>query len=372
MKIKPFGVEIWMNEHENDCKYNLAETCCASISVRQLLELTGESERHLQALLDLRMTYGDITGSPAIKEAICALYSGQKPENITITHGGIGANALSLYTLVERGDRVVSVLPTYQQHYSIPEAIGADVQILRLRPENRWLPDLDELRNLATPGTKLICINNPNNPTGALMDETMLREIVEIARGCGAWLLCDEVYRGVIHRDGDCTLSVADLYERGISTASLSKPYSLAGLRVGWVAGPPEFIEQVNGYRDYHIISVGMVDDYLGTLALRHRDRLLHRNVALARHNADLLAQWMQAQPLLSYIPPAAGTTAFVKFEPDMPSAQFCQRLQDETGVFFVPGSAFDVEGHFRIGFANETPILEEGLAVFSNWLKQF
>ncbi|WP_037961639.1 aminotransferase class I/II-fold pyridoxal phosphate-dependent enzyme, partial [Streptomyces violens] len=138
-------------------------------------------------------------------------------------------------TLVEPGDHIVAVVPTYQQHYSIPDSYGARVDHLTLREEHGWLPDLDELDRLVTPETKLIAVNNPNNPTGALIDAAGLTRIAKIADRVGAWVLCDEVYRGV-DQDGDgFTASIADLYERGISTGSMSKPYSLAGLRLGWI-----------------------------------------------------------------------------------------------------------------------------------------
>ena len=214
MHIKPFGVEIWMNEFELKCELNLAETCVESITIAQLLELTGRNDRSLSELLPMKMTYGAIEGSDRLRDAIAALYEKQRRHNIVTTHGTIGANSLVHQALVSRGDRVVSVVPTYQQHYSIPESLGADVQLLRLRTENQFLPDLDELRSLAIPGTKLIAINNPNNPTGALMDRAMLEHIVAIARDCGAWLLCDEVYRGTDQQGSGTTVSIADLYER--------------------------------------------------------------------------------------------------------------------------------------------------------------
>ncbi|NTW03197.1 MAG: aminotransferase class I/II-fold pyridoxal phosphate-dependent enzyme, partial [Oscillochloris sp.] len=235
MKIRDFGVEIWMNRFETRCELNLAETCVASLTIDELLTLAGTTDTDLMAeLRPMQLTYGAIEGSVRLRGLIAGTYAHQSPEQIVVTHGAIGANALVHETLVEPGDRVISVLPTYQQHYSIPESYGADVQILRLREENGFLPDLDELRALATPGTKLIAINNPNNPTGAVMDRTLLEQIVAIARERDAWLLSDEVYRG-LGDDGDATIpAIVDLYEKGISTGSMSKVYSLAGLRLGW------------------------------------------------------------------------------------------------------------------------------------------
>ena len=147
MKIRDFGVEMWMNAYETHCRWNLAETCVASLSVGELLELSGRKEAVMEELSATRLTYGDIEGSPRLRKAIAGLYRSVSPEDITVTNGAIGANALAMLTLVEPGDRVISVLPTYQQHYSIPESIGAEVGILRLREEKAWLPDLDELRD---------------------------------------------------------------------------------------------------------------------------------------------------------------------------------------------------------------------------------
>ena len=236
MKIKPFAVEEWMNAWEVGAKYNIAETCVDSISMNDLFELTGEDKTEfLNRLCARRLSYGDIEGLPEFRKGVCGLYKTLNIENIVPTHGASGANHHVFYALISPGDRVVSIMPTYQQLYSIPESYGADVQILYLSKENNYLPDLEKLRRLVTPKTKMICINNPNNPTGALMSEQMLRKIVEIARSADAWILCDEVYRHLSQEDGWCP-SIVDLYEKGISVSSMSKVFSLAGLRLGWIA----------------------------------------------------------------------------------------------------------------------------------------
>ena len=187
MEIDPFGVEIWMNEFETKCELNLAETCVESLTIAQLLQIAGRNHADLHELLPMKMTYGAIEGSDRLRQAIAALYASQMPENIVVTHGTIGANSLVHQTLVSQGDQVIAIVPTYQQHYSIPASIGANVSPLRLREDNGFLPDLGELRRLVTSHTKLIAINNPNNPTGALIDRPMLVEIAAVARSCGAW-----------------------------------------------------------------------------------------------------------------------------------------------------------------------------------------
>ena len=371
MKIKVFGVEQWMNEWETKCAYNVAETCVESITVKELLQMAGVTpEQMTQDLMSKKLTYGWIEGSAKVRELIAGLYQKQSAANVVTTHGCIGANMLVHETLVEPGDHVISVIPTYQQHYSIPESFGANIETLRLKPENGFLPDLNELRAMVKPDTKLICINNPNNPTGALMDEAMLREICDIARSVDAWLLCDEVYRGLTQSE-EYSPSVADLYEKGISTGSMSKVFSLAGLRFGWIAAPKELIAAVLYHRDYNTISVGMLDEYFAELALGAKDKILERNRAIIRENLQILDDWVKTTPRVSYVKPKAGTTAFVHIDTKLTSHEFCERLVKEKGVMFTPGSALHTEGFVRVGFANNKEVLKKGLELTAEFLKE-
>lgn len=371
MKIRPFGVEQWMNEWETRCEYNLAETCVESLTMQQLLDMTGKTQEVLDEMLKIKMTYGHITGSQRLRELISAQYSHQTAENILITHGAIGANALIYETLVEPGDTVISVLPTYQQHYSIPASYGADVRILPLREDNGFLPDVQELKSLINEKTKLIAINNPNNPTGALIDEQLLGQIVEVARLAGAWLLCDEVYRGTDQKGDGYTAAMADLYEKGISTASMSKAYSLAGLRLGWIAAPVELLKEVEIHRDYNTVSVGILDDYFASLALENREKILARNQKMLRDNLEILDAWVSNEPLISYVKPRSGTTALLKYDLPIGSRQFCVDLLKRYGVMFTPGEALDMEGYLRIGFANNSEVMKQGLAMVSRFIKE-
>ncbi len=369
MKIKPFGVEMWMNEFETTCELNLAETCVESLTIAQLMALSDKDETGLAELLPMKMTYGAIEGSDRLRDAICTLYEHQARNNILVTHGAIGANSLVHQTLLSHGDPVISLVPCYQQHYSIPESIGAEVQLLHLREENDFLPDLDELRAMTSPGTRLIAMNNPNNPTGSLMDRAMLEDIASIARDCDAWILCDEVYRGTDQSASGMTISIADIYEKGISTASMSKAFSLAGLRLGWITAPGEIVESLMIHRDYNTISVGMVDDYFATLALENKDSILARSQQITRGNLAILSDWVDREPLISWVRPRSGTTALLKYDIDMPSRDFCVRLLQQTGVLFTPGSALSMEGYVRIGYANNPEILSAGLRRVSEFL---
>ena len=372
MKIKPFAVEEWMNEYEEDARYNIAETCVDSITLDELFALCGtDREAFLEPLCARRLTYGAIIGSPALRAGICRLYRSLQPEEIVTTHGAAGANHHVFYSLVEPGDRVISVMPSYQQLTSIPEAYRADVQILKLRRENGYLPDLEELRRLAVPGTKLICINNPNNPTGSLMGAELLTEIVEIARSVDAYVLCDEVYRHLGQEDGWCD-SIVDLYEKGISVSSMSKVFSLAGLRLGWIATHDKAaMQQFLSHRDYNHISCGMLDEALAALALEHSGRILQRNRNLVRENLAFLDAWLRKEPHLSYCKPQAGTTALVFYDFDIPSYDFCRRMFEKTGAFVTPGDCFEQPRSFRIGYACDRQVLKDGLAALSAFVKK-
>ena len=315
MKIAPFQVEEWMNAYETGARYNIAETCVDSVSIDELFALCGEDkDAFWREFSARRLTYGDIEGAPAFKEGVCKLYHTLRPDELVTTHGASGANHHVFYSLVEPGDRVISIMPTYQQLYSIPEGYEADVRVMQLTPENGYLPDLDELRALAVPGTKLICINNPNNPTGALMGGELLREIVEIAKSVDAYILCDEVYRHLTQEDVWCE-SIVDLYDKGISVSSMSKVFSLAGLRLGWIATHDKaLMKALLSHRDYNHVSCGMFDEALAAVALTHSDALLSRNRGIVRENLAILDAWVRSEPRIHYHKPQAGTTALVYY----------------------------------------------------------
>jgi aspartate/methionine/tyrosine aminotransferase len=371
VRIAPFMVEQWMNDHETTATWNTAETCVDSLRLEELLELSGERDEVLRRLLETRLAYGDIVGSPRLRTAIAALYGERvTAADVVTANGAIGANSLALLALVEPGDTVVCVKPTYQQLYSMPEALGATVRSLQLREADGYLPDVAELRSLVDERTRLIVLNNPNNPTGALMGETLLREIVEVARAADAWVLCDEVYRMLEHEPGTTAPSIVDLYEKGVSSGSTSKSYSLAGLRTGWVAGPADVVARCVEMRDYTTISCGVLDDALATVALEHRAAILERSLRIVRGNLAVVDEWLAGEPRLHYVRPRAGTTALIHYDYSLPSFELCQAMFDFNGAFVVPGAAFACEHAFRLGYACARDVLVGGLAAISAYLR--
>lgn len=369
MNIKKFKVEEWMNEYEKEAIYDIAGTCVKNFSLSEFFSFCDvDKKSFLSEFSSKSLGYGNIPGSPEFRNGVCYLYKTLKPENILSTIGAAGANHLVFYSLIEPNDEVVSVLPTYQQLYSIPESFGADVKILKLKPENNFLPDLNELESLVTKKTKLICLNNPNNPSGSLMDETMLKEIVRIASKFGAYILCDEVYRGL--EQGETAPSITDIYEKGISTGSMSKTFSLAGIRLGWVAtNDKNAFDSLMSHREYNMISCSMFDEAVGALALQNSDKIISRNNKILSENLLVLDDWIHKQSNYSYIKPQAGTTALLFYDSDLSSGDFCDRLSKRNGVFTTPGFCFEMEKCFRIGYGGDNTVLRTALTKLNEFL---
>ncbi|KAF4541767.1 1-aminocyclopropane-1-carboxylate synthase [Lasiodiplodia theobromae] len=396
VNLEPFGVEEWMDAHENSAKYNLAETCCASISIEDLQALAEDpSEKSVSILTTSeKLTYGAIRGSEALRKNLSNLYSSRAtsrlPEdNILITPGAIMANTLVFYALVGPGDHVIVHHPTYQQLYEVPKSLGAEVDLWEAKAEKDWVPDLEELKALVRPNTKLIVVNNPNNPTGAILPKSLLQDLIDFAATKSITILSDEVYRPIFHSispiDDAFPPSILSLgYEHTIATGSLSKAYSLAGIRVGWIASrSAALVEKMAAARHYTTISVSSLDQQVAARALSPSTvhALLARNIGLAKANLEILEKFVtKHDDVVDWVKPKAGTTAFLRFHREgeggepVDAAKFCKTLLDETGVLFVPGpESFGQRfpGYVRVGFCCETDVLKEGLEKVRLWMKK-
>lgn len=371
MKVDRFLVERFIGAYEHDVELNLAETCVNPFTLGEFLKLVGK-ENFFEELKETQLTYGFVDGFPDLREGIAKLYKNKKPENILTAGGAISANFLVFYTLVEPGDTVISIFPAYQQLYSVAKSFGANVKLLKLREENNWLPDINELSELIDNKTKLIVLINPHNPTGSLINEKLLKEICTIAEDAGAYVLCDEAYRGLYINPDDYVPSIVDLSSKAIATGSFSKAFSLTGLRLGWIAAGEEIIEECKLRKDYTAISNGLIDEALAALAVKNVDKIYKRNLQIIRTNYKILSQWIENEPLISWVPPKAGSIAFPRYNLKMPSETLCIRLIKEKGTLLVPGSCFGMEGYLRISYGCKTETLKEGLLRFKDFLNSY
>jgi aspartate/methionine/tyrosine aminotransferase len=228
--------------------------------------------------------------------------------------------------------------------------------------------------------------SNPNNPTGAILTRPMLAKIIELAESKNIMILSDEVYRPIFHSispiSTDFPPSILSMgYANTIATGSLSKAYSLAGIRVGWIASRnPEIVEKIASARHYTTISVSQLDSSVAAYALSPHTvhALIGRNIQLAKTNLEILEKFViKHDDICEWVKPIAGTTAFLRFHRDrkaIDDVAFCRRLVQETGVLWAPGSySFGEEhkGYVRIGYVCETDVLKEGLDKVRIWLRK-
>ncbi|KZM19768.1 uncharacterized protein EKO05_0003982 [Ascochyta rabiei] len=390
VNLTEFAVESWMDAYEHQCKYNVAETCCASVSIDQLRQISDDKTSQILRT-DRALTYGAIRGAQDLRSNLARLYSAKvasplSPDNILTTPGAIQANYLTAYALVGKGDHVICHYPTYQSLYDVPRSLGADVDLWKAQAEKHWIPDLEDLKSLIKTNTKLIVINNPNNPTGAILARSFLEQLVAIAREHDITILADEVYRPIFHSispiDNEFPPSLLSMdYKNVIVTGSLSKAYSLAGIRVGWIASRnSDIIEKIASARHYTTISVSGLDEQVAAYALSPATvhGLLARNIQLAKTNLALLERFMiKNEDECEWVKPVAGTTAFIKIHREgkpVDSVDFCKKLLDKTGVLFVPGShsfGEEFKGYVRVGFVNETDIVQKGLEETSKFIRK-
>ena len=367
MKIETFALERWMTEWETKTPFDIAESGIFPMTVRELLAFEPQEEREeiLERLLDLRLGYSEAPGTLELRRAIAATYREAAPEQILVTTGAIEANFLLFNVLLEPGAHVVAVYPAYQQLYSVPRAIGCDVALWKLRPETGFRYDVGELERLVTPRTRLIVINTPHNPTGAMLSELDLLRIDALAESVGARVLSDEAYRWLEIPGGEpLAPPMRDLGRSGVSVGTLSKPFGLPGLRIGWIVGTAELAAKCWAMRDYVSLSPGKLNDALAVLALKHRERIGLRTQGIVRQNLEAARAWFSSHAdIVSWTPPRGGLLALMRYELDIPSLELSNRLARDYGVMLAPGSAFGIEHHLRLGIGQEPKTFAEGLS---------
>jgi aspartate/methionine/tyrosine aminotransferase len=360
MKLPDFKVEQWMNVYENDAVYNLTDTCVSPLTFGELTAMDSE-----QSLSDLKLDYGTITGDVHLKKEILSLYQSGTIDNITLMQGCLQANESVIYTLLSPGDKVIVFEPGYQQFADLPRSIGCEVISLKLYEENGWQPDVNELEEAMKQKIRMIIVNQPANPTGVLFEKAYCEKMIELAAKQGTYILSDEVYRGLADE-----ASISDLYEKGISTSSLSKIFSLAGLRLGWIKGPQEVIDQINVRRDYSIISTGPLADRLACIALKNKEAILSRSRAIISANQKVIAEFLDAHPRFHLVMPKAGTVGFLGYDAEIDDTMLAEQLLKKEGVFFVPGSCFGSEKHLRLGFTCDCETMRTGLEKLNEFLE--
>ena len=370
MRIDEFKLEKWLNPRDG-CKYNLGASCVKAYTMDELFQVIGEDmEAFVEELKSLSLHYGPFAGNERLLTALSKMYKGVSPDMVLTVHGGTGANDMVADELLEQGDNIVVFMPNYQQHYSGPQCLGIETRFLELKEEDGYLPNLEALQGLIDEKTKMIVFTNPNNPTGAYMGEEMLKEIANIAREADAYVLSDEIYKGLMPQ---YMPSMVDLYEKAVVTNSTSKVFSMAGLRIGWVVTKDrQALERLTNRRSYNTVSDGVFDEWLAAMAFEHYDKILERSRKIVEKSKAIFKEWMKTQPHLSCDYEGWGTTVLVKYDYDIPSDVLCRDIFEKTDVLLCYGDCFEAPHSFRLGYSFGKPeVFAEGLKQLGNYFKE-
>lgn len=355
MKLPPFALEEFWKKYEFTAPHLL---CCSDVESWTLSELLNMADAESKKLWDtLSLGYTEPQGMPMLRHEIARFYSKIDKEQVLTFAGAEEGIYCTMQTVVESGDHVIVVDPCYQSLSDLPQALGAQVTKVPLRFEDQWRLDPERIKNAIRPNTKLIVLNYPHNPTGAVLEKKVFEEIIAIARKSGSYIFCDEVYRYLEVDESKRLPSIADAYEKGISLNVMTKAFGLAGLRIGWVASQDVgIIQKIGSYKLYTSICNSAPSEILALIALRAKDKVLQRNRKILLDNLDILQQFMKRHTKsLAWVPPQGSTMAVIKLLLPIPIDQFALELVENAGVLIMPGTVFGLSGNFfRIGFGRK------------------
>ena len=367
MIIKPFKLERFYTVHEFTAKYLLCSSDCEAMTIGDLLALeNGATEKFHNHWLG----YTETKGNPELRDEISKIYAGISPEDLLVCSGAQEPIFLFSQAILTAKDEVIVQFPCYQSVHSIPESLGCKVSNWTVKYQN-GVPtfDIDDLKNLITPKTKVLYLNTPHNPTGFHFTKQEQQAVVELARQNNIVIFCDEVYRELEHKPEYLIPAFADVYEHGVSVGVMSKSYGLPGLRIGWVATKNKAIlENIAILKEYTTISNAAPSEFLAIIALKNRQIILERNLKIVETNLPLLDNFINKySTLFSWHKPIAGPIGFVKMNWEEDDLTFAERVVEQKNVLLLPGEIYDYRGYFRVGFIRKS--MPEALHKFEEFV---
>ncbi|MBU9809190.1 pyridoxal phosphate-dependent aminotransferase [Rahnella sp. C60] len=367
-----FRLISYLSRLEHAVRFPLSSSYPESMDLDTLFELAGKEHRapFMQTMLD----YPPLRGTPALLDAIASTYQKITAQDIISFAGADEAIYASFQMLLKSGDHAVVITPNYQSLESVPLSL-CDVSGVALDADNDWALDTGKIRDALRPNTKVLVINFPHNPTGALISRAQLDELIDLCRERGIWIFSDEVYRLTEFDPADRLPQLADIYERGISLNVTSKAYGLPGLRIGWVACQDKtWMLELERMKQYLSICNSMPGEVLTTIALNARIPILERVMERSRRRLASLTAFLARYPHLFQLSlPKAGVLTFVRYTGAEGAEAFATQLVQQAGVMVIPsvayGSALNAvsEDFLRIGFGREN--LDEALGEMGKWL---
>ena len=353
MKLSPFKLERYFAKYEFNTEYLLCSSDCEAMSVADLLAFEEGSSEKFQ---NVWLGYTESQGSPALRKEVSKIYETIQPEQILVHTGAGEAIYLFMHAVLNEGDHVIVHSPCYQSLSDVAKGVGCNVSPWQAREENNWALDLNELKLLVQPMTKLIVINTPHNPTGYLMSRADFESLNQFAKENDLLLFVDEVYRESEYDASTRLPAACDMGEHAISLGVTSKTYGLAGLRIGWIATKNNKIyDSMASLKDYTTICNSAPSEFLAEVAMRNRQKLINRNLDIIKSNLTIMDDFFTRHAdLFSWVRPQAGSMGFPKLmQGDI--EEFCDKVVHEVGVLLLPGTTYDDTGnHFRVGLGRK------------------
>jgi aspartate/methionine/tyrosine aminotransferase len=368
MKIRPFTLERYFAKYEFSAPYLLSCSDCEALSLQELLETADDDS--LAMWSNLKLGYTESQGHPMLRKEITTLHKTITSEDalVIVPEEGI---LIAMNNILEKGDHVVATFPGYQSLYEIAESLECEVSKWTPKFENGFVFDINDFKNLIKDNTKLIVINFPHNPTGAILKEHELKDILKIAKQNNIIVFSDEMYRFLEYDRADQRSSACDLYENAVSLFGMSKSFALAGLRIGWLTTTnKELLEKFSIYKDYTTICSSAPSEILAIIGLRAKEKILKRNLGIIENNLKLLDLFFAKHGnLFEWHKPKAGPIAFPKLNSNINVDDFCRMLVEKKGVMLLPSSVYDYKSNnFRIGYARKN--MPEALNKLNNFLE--
>jgi aspartate/methionine/tyrosine aminotransferase len=360
MKIELFEMERMQSTYENVVEIDLSESGVRAVTLQELRDLGFD----LEGVLDTPLSYSQGNGTIELRELLSRHYEGSSIDQIEVTNGTSEANFVVALTLIQPGDEVAMQLPNYMQMWGLPRSLGATIRPFRLLSGRGWEIDWNEFELAVNERTRLLYVSNPNNPTGAVLSKEDMERIARRCDETNTWLVADEVYQGA-ELDGTRTPSFWGLSDRVIVTNGLSKAYGIPGVRIGWIAGPRELVQECWTQHDYTTICPNKISDVIARTAVspENRERLFARTRQILKEQLPIIHEWVSSfDGLLEVNEPAAGAFCLVHYKSDLPSHDLAERLRVNQSTLVVPGSQLRLENCFRLWFGAPREKLLEGL----------
>jgi aspartate/methionine/tyrosine aminotransferase len=372
--MRNFELETFFSTWEFTARHHMTASDMESMSLADLLSLADPHDS--KELLELRLGYTQTWGADDLRKLIAGTYDSLGAKHVLCLAGAGEGIYAAMRVLLTPQDHAIVVVPNYQSAETIALEV-CEVTGVALHEARNWQLDIAEVEAAIRPNTKLVSINFPHNPTGALMAHDDLAALVELCRKHDLYLFSDEVYRGVELDAADRMPQVADIYEKGISLNVMSKAYGMPGLRIGWVASKnTDVLQKIERYKHYLSICNSGPSERLAVIALEHRDTILDRNRAIVRENVVKLEALFNDFPgLFEWQRPKGGCVAFPKYTGPDGVEEFCKSLLKDSGVLLLPASVYKSElldtpvDNFRIGFGRGA-VFAEGLEAMRSHLE--